>query len=148
MTGEIVATSGTEGPGFTDMICGIAAAYSARSPILVLASNKTIFAEDTERGIQDGYQQPTTDGLRASCKRLITAARIHEYAGYAFRQLRSGVPKPVHMDFPAEIASARFRDGPRCHGSARVSTSADARAVAGRGVFRGFSEQRGAGLHR
>lgn len=110
VTGEIAATSGTEGPGFTDMICGIAAANSARSPILVLASNKTIFAEDTERGIQDSYQQPTTEGLRKYGKRLITPARIHEYAGYAFRQLRSGVPKPVHLDFPAEIANARFRD--------------------------------------
>ncbi len=110
VTGEIVATSGTEGPGFTDMICGIAAANSARSPILVLASNKTIFAEDTERGIQDAYQQPTTEGMRKYGKRMITPARIHEYAGYAFRQLRSGVPKPVHLDFPAEIANARFRD--------------------------------------
>ena len=110
VTGEIAATSGTEGPGFTDMICAIATANSARSPILVLASNKTIFAEDTERGIQDGYQQPTTEGIRKYGKRLITPERIHEYAGYAFRQLRSGVPKPVHLDFPAEIASARFQD--------------------------------------
>jgi len=35
---------------------------------------------------------------------------VHEYAGYAFRQLKSGVPKPVHLDFPAEIASAKFND--------------------------------------
>jgi thiamine pyrophosphate-dependent acetolactate synthase large subunit-like protein len=110
VTGEIAATSGTEGPGFTDMICGIATANAARSPVLVLASNKTIFAEDTERGIQDAYQQPTTEGMRKYGKRLVTPARVHEYAGYAFRQLRSGVPKPVHLDFPAEIANARFRD--------------------------------------
>ena len=110
VTGEIAATSGTEGPGFTDMICAIAAANSARSPVLVLASNKTVFAEDTERGIQDAYQQPTTEGMRKYGKRLITPARVHEYAGYAFRQLKSGVPKPVHLDFPAEIANGRFRD--------------------------------------
>ncbi len=110
VTGEIAATSGTEGPGFTDMICGIATANAARSPVLVLASNKTIFAEDTERGIQDAYQQPTTEGMRKWGKRLVTPARVHEYAGYAFRQLRSGVPKPVHLDFPAEVANARFRD--------------------------------------
>jgi hypothetical protein len=85
VTGEIAATSGTEGPGFTDMICGIATANAARSPVLVLASNKTLFAEDTERGIQDAYQQPTTEGMRKWGKRLITPARVHEYAGYAFR---------------------------------------------------------------
>ena len=109
-TGEVAATSGTEGPGFTDMIGAISAANSARSPILVLASNKTIFAEDTEQGIQDQYQQPLTEGIKKYGKRLITPSRTWEYAGYAFRQLKGGVPKPVHIDFPAEIARARFDD--------------------------------------
>jgi thiamine pyrophosphate-dependent acetolactate synthase large subunit-like protein len=70
----------------------------------------SIGAEDTEGGIQLGYQQPTTEGLKKYGKRLIIPRRVHEYAGYAFRQLRSGVPKPVHLDFPAEVASARFKD--------------------------------------
>jgi acetolactate synthase-1/2/3 large subunit len=109
-TGEVAAASGTEGPGFTDMIGAIAAANSARSPVLVLASNKSVFTEDTEQGIQDAYQQPTTEGMRKYGKRLITPARVWEYAGYAFRQLKSGIPKPVHLDFPAEIARARFDD--------------------------------------
>ena len=34
VTGEVAAASGTEGPGFTDMICAIAAANAARSPVL------------------------------------------------------------------------------------------------------------------
>ncbi len=109
-TGEVAATSGTEGPGFTNMINAIATANAARSPVLVLASNKSVFAEDSEQGIQDAYQQPTTEGLRKYGKRMITPSRVWEYAGYAFRQLRSGVPGPVHLDFPAEIARARFDD--------------------------------------
>lgn len=111
VTGEVAAASGTEGPGFTDMINAIAAANAARSPVLVLASNMTIRNEDTEAGIQIGYQQPTTEGLRKYGKRLITPSRIHEYAGYAFRQLRTGVPRPVHLDFPAEVTRARFNSG-------------------------------------
>jgi hypothetical protein len=86
VTGEIAAASGTEGPGFTDMINAIAAANAARSPVLVLASNMTIANEDTEAGIQLGYQQPTTEGLKKYGKRLITPKRIHEYGAYAFRQ--------------------------------------------------------------
>ena len=109
-TGEIAACSGTEGPGFTDMICAIACANAARTPLLVLASNMSIYQEDTEAGIQLGYQQPTTEGLKKYGKRLINPKRVHEYAGYAFRQLKSGVPKPVHIDFPAEVASAKFKD--------------------------------------
>ena len=110
VTGEIAVASGTEGPGFTDMICAIACANAARTPLLIVASNMSIGAEDTEGGIQLGYQQPTTEGLKKYGKRLIIPRRVHEYAAYAFRQLRSGVPKPVHLDFPAEVASARFKD--------------------------------------
>jgi thiamine pyrophosphate-dependent acetolactate synthase large subunit-like protein len=110
VTGEVVAASGTEGPGFTNMIMNIAAANAARSPLLVLASNMTIGLEDTEQAIQRVYQQPTTEGMKKYGKRLINPSRTWEYAGYAFRQLKSGVPKPVHLDFPAEIARARFAD--------------------------------------
>ena len=35
VTGEIAVCSGTEGPGFTDMICAIACANAARTPLLV-----------------------------------------------------------------------------------------------------------------
>ncbi len=107
-SGEIAACSGTEGPGFTNMIMNIGAANSARTPLLVLASNMTVGGDDTERNIQRGYQQPTTEGLKKWGKRLITPNRVWEYAAYAFRQLRSGVPRPVHLDFPGEVARARF----------------------------------------
>src|SRR5690348_537103 len=70
ITGEIAACSGTEGPGFTNMICAIACANAARTPLLVLASNMAMFQEDTEAGIQLGYQQPTTEGLKKYGKRL------------------------------------------------------------------------------
>jgi acetolactate synthase I/II/III large subunit len=107
-SGEIAACSGTEGPGFMNMIGAVAAANAARTPLLVLASNMAMSQEDTEAGIQLCYQQPTTEGLKKYGKRLINPRRVHEYAGYAFRQLKSGVPKPVHLDFPSEVARAKF----------------------------------------
>ncbi|HIF75355.1 MAG TPA: thiamine pyrophosphate-binding protein [Porticoccaceae bacterium] len=110
VTGEIAATSGTEGPGFTNMIMNIGAANAARSPLLVIASNKTIGEDDTEHGIQTAYQQSQTDGLKKWGKRMITPNRIYEYSAYAFRQLKTGVPKPVHLDFPGEISRARFEE--------------------------------------
>ncbi len=110
VTGEATATSGTEGPGFTHMIMNIAAANAARTPLLVLASNMQIAGDDRERFIQTGYQQPTTEGIKKYGKRLIAANRVHEYGAYAFRQMKSGVPGPVHLDFPAEVARARFTD--------------------------------------
>lgn len=110
VSGEVAACSGTEGPGFTNMIMNIAAANAARTPLLVLASNKRMSEDDTEMGIQTVYQQPTTEGMRKYGKRLIDSSRVHEYAAYAFRQLKTGVPRPVHLDFPQEISAARFKD--------------------------------------
>lgn len=110
VSGEIAAASGTEGPGFTNMICAIAAANACRTPLLVVASNMSMRGDDTEGGIQRGYQQPTTEGIKKYGKRLIDGKRVHEYAGYAFRQLRSGVPGPVHLDFVSEVTGANFEN--------------------------------------
>ncbi len=41
---------------------------------------------------------------------LIAPERVWEYGAYAFRNLKSGVPGPVHLDFPGEVAQARFTD--------------------------------------
>ncbi len=110
VTGEVTACSGTEGPGFTHMIMNIASAAAARTPLLVLASNMQIAGDDREAFIQTGYQQPITTGMKKYGKRLIAANRVHEYGAYAFRNLKSGVPGPVHLDFPGEVARARFTD--------------------------------------
>ena len=109
-TGEVTACSGTEGPGFTHMIMNIAAAAAARTPLLVLASNTQIAADDREAFVQTVYQQPTTTGMKKFGKRLIAPDRVWEYGAYAFRNLKSGVPGPVHLDFPGEVARARFTD--------------------------------------
>ena len=109
-TGEVAACSGTEGPGFADMIMSISAAYFANTPLLVLASNVQIASEDSYTGIQAMDQQPLTTGIKKYGKRLILPNRVHEYGGYAFRHLKSGVPAPVHLDFPGEVARARFED--------------------------------------
>lgn len=102
VTGEVAATSGTEGPGFTDMISAIAAANAASTPLLVLASNRSLASEDTGDVIQNGYQQPMTEGIKKYGKRILTKERVHEYAGYAFRNLKTGIPGPVHLDFVEE----------------------------------------------
>jgi thiamine pyrophosphate-dependent acetolactate synthase large subunit-like protein len=110
VTGEVTACSGTEGPGFTNMIMNIAAAHAARTPLLVLASNMELAGDDREKFIQTGYQQPTTTGMKKYGKRLIDPNRVWEYGSYAFRNLKTGIPGPVHLDFPAEVARARFTD--------------------------------------
>jgi thiamine pyrophosphate-dependent acetolactate synthase large subunit-like protein len=108
VTGEVSATSGTEGPGFTNLISGLANAKAARTPVLFLSSNKSVREEDTEAAIQLMEQQSLTAHLVKWQKRLVSARRNHEYAAYAFRQLKSGVPGPVHLDFAAEAGDGKL----------------------------------------
>jgi len=97
-------------PGNYTVINAIAAANSARTPLLVLASNMQISGDDREAFIQTGYQQPTTTGMKKYGKRLIAPDRVWEYGAYAFRNMKSGVPGPCHLDFPGEVARAKFTD--------------------------------------
>ena len=113
VTGEVAACSGTEGPGITHMMMNIGSAHFANSALLVLASNSFLSAEDTQSWIQFIYQQPLTEGLKKYGKRITVANRIYEYGAYAFRNLKSGVPDVVHLDFPAEVAQERFPDASR-----------------------------------
>ena len=110
LTGEVAATSGTEGPGFSQLMMEYAGAYFANTPLLLLASNMRMTAEDRNNGVQMQLQQPMTEGIKKWGKRLIMPNRVWEYAGFAFRQLKTGVPGPVHLDFPGEVAGARFTD--------------------------------------
>jgi acetolactate synthase-1/2/3 large subunit len=110
VTGEVVACSGTEGPGITHMIMNVASAHFSNSALLVLASNTNLAAEDRQRSIQFMYQQPLTEGIKKWGKRITVLGRIYEYGAHAFRHLKSGVPGVVHLDFPAEIVNARFQN--------------------------------------
>ena len=94
----------------TILIMSIASADRAHSPVLVLASNMAMSNEDRIGGIQQMYQQPITEGIKKYGKRITIPNRVHEYAAHAFRQLKSGVPGPVHLDFPSEVSGACFKD--------------------------------------
>lgn len=109
-TGEVAACSGTEGPGIAHMIMNIATAHFANSPVLALASNRTLAQEDSYKGIQFMYQQPMTEGIKKYGKRITVPNRVYEYGAYAFRNLKSGVPDTVHLDIPLDVATERFPD--------------------------------------
>ena len=132
VTGEVAACSGTEGPGLTHMMMNIGSAHFANSALLVLASNSNLRSEDCQSWIQFIHQQPLTEGLKKYGKRITVPNRIYEYGAYAFRSLKSGVPDVVHLDFPSEVALARFPDASnleRYYGKERYR--ADSRAHPG-----------------
>ena len=80
VTGEIAVCSGTEGPGFTDMICAIACANAARTPLLVVASNMSIGA-GRHRGRHSARLSAADDRraeeIRQAADHPAPRARIH-----------------------------------------------------------------------
>ena len=98
-TGDVTACSGTEGPGFANMIMNIAVAHFANTPLLVLASNQTLRQEDNYKRQQFMFQQPVTETIRKYGKRITVPTRVYEYGAHAFRSLKTGVPGVAHLDF-------------------------------------------------
>ena len=107
-TGVVIATSG---PGATNLVTGIAAAYLDSSPLVAITGNVPTSCIGT-----DSFQEVDTVGITLPVTkhnffvRDITRLRatVHE----AFVIARSGRPGPVLIDVPSDIQAARITPPP------------------------------------
>jgi acetolactate synthase-1/2/3 large subunit len=94
------------GPELTNALTGIAQAYYANTPIVVISGSNTPAKRD--RGFPQDMDQlqvvrPFTKWAR-SCH---DARRIPEYLAMAFRQARRGRPGPVYLEIPYDVMETR-----------------------------------------
>ncbi len=92
----------TAGPGVTDGVTGVANAYLAGSPVLVIGGAAPLSLWD--RGALQEMNQ--VDLLRPITKWTRTVhetARLAEYTAAAFRQMLSGKPGPVFLEMPMDV---------------------------------------------
>ena len=92
----------TAGPGVTDGVTGVANAYLANSPILVIGGAAPLSLWD--RGALQEMDQ--IDLLRPITKWARTVhetSRLGEYTASAFRQMLSGKPGPVFLEMPMDV---------------------------------------------
>src|SRR5947209_12686278 len=92
----------TAGPGVTDGITGVANAYLAGSPVLVIGGAAPLSLWD--RGALQEMNQ--IDLLRPITKWTRTVhetARLGEYTAMAFRQMLSGKPGPTFLEVPMDV---------------------------------------------
>src|SRR5438105_13788306 len=90
------------GPGVTDGVTGVANAYLANSPILVIGGAAPLSLWD--RGALQEMNQ--IDLLRPITKWARTVhgtARLGEYTAMAFRQMLSGKPGPTFLEVPMDV---------------------------------------------
>lgn len=104
VTGQVGVCLGTVGPGVTDLVPGVAAAWAEGSPMLVLAAQNQSWRIYPHHGSQQECHQlglfSTITKWNACCYHF---SRIPELVRAAFRAALAGRPGPVHLDLPCDI---------------------------------------------
>lgn len=100
----------TAGPGVTDGVTGVANAYQAQIPVVVLGGA----AELRFKGKGALQEMEQTALFAPITKASFTASdpkRLGEYIRTAFRIASSGIPGPVFVELPFDVLTAQV-DGP------------------------------------
>lgn len=118
--GKIGVAVVTAGPGVTDAVTGVANAWRANSPMLVIGGQGP-FANRGKGSLQEmdhvSLMRPITKWADA----CLQTERIPEYIELAIRHSVSGIPGPSFLEIPmdvlmnvpaAEVASPKIRTGP------------------------------------
>src|SRR5438552_14409844 len=92
----------TAGPGVTDGVTGIANAYLAGSPILVIGGAAPLSLWD--RGaLQEMNQIDLLRPITKWARTVHETTRLAEYTASAFRQMLNGKPGPTFLEMPMDV---------------------------------------------
>ena len=138
-SGEIGAALMVPGPGLLNASSGIATAYSASSPVLVVSGQ----IERDRIGGDSGMLHEVNDQLDAIkpvtkwAHRIMDAAEVPEAVHEAFHHLKNGRPRPVEIEIPpetlAEVADVELLEpeAPRVVAASSEQIEAAAETLAG-----------------
>jgi acetolactate synthase-1/2/3 large subunit len=92
----------TAGPGVTDGVTGVANAYLAGSPVLVIGGAAPLSLWD--RGaLQEMNQIDLLRPITKWSRTVHETSRLPEYTAMAFRQMLNGKPGPVFLEMPMDV---------------------------------------------
>ena len=92
----------TAGPGITDGVTGIANAYLAGSPVLVIGGAAPLSLWD--RGaLQEMNQLDLLRPITRWARTVHETSRLGEYTASAFRQMLNGKPGPAFLEMPMDV---------------------------------------------
>ncbi|HNF98002.1 MAG TPA: thiamine pyrophosphate-binding protein [Pseudomonadota bacterium] len=99
----------TAGPGVTDAVTGIANAYQAQAPLVVLGGAAEV--RSVGRGaLQEMEQVPLMRTITKWCATANDPKRLREYIQTAIRIATGGVPGPVFLELPFDVLMAQVDD--------------------------------------
>jgi len=107
-TGGVGVAMVVPGPGVLNALAGLATAYATSSRVLLLAGQ--VETRAIGRGWGALHELPDQSGILASLTKWSALARspdeVGELVAEAFRQLRSGRPRPVALELPPDVLAA------------------------------------------
>jgi acetolactate synthase I/II/III large subunit len=115
--GGIGVCCGTVGPGATNLVSGVAAAYMGSLPMLVLTAQvgtSSIGKGALQEAAGEGRTLSQTQLFSSITKysAMVThASRLPESLRRALRIALSDRPGPVHLDLPADVQRGKTEDG-------------------------------------
>lgn len=99
----------TAGPGVTDAVTGIANAFQAQSPLVVLGGAAEV--RSVGRGaLQEMEQVPLMRSITKWCATANDPKRLREYIQTAIRVATGGVPGPVFLELPFDVLMSQVDD--------------------------------------
>lgn len=102
ITRQIGVAVVTAGPGVTDAVTGVANAYFADSPVLLIGGSAPV-AEWDRGALQEMNQVDLFKPITKLAKIVTDPKRIAEYTAMAIRIALSGKPGPVYLELPIDI---------------------------------------------
>lgn len=111
LTGRLGVAAVTAGPGATDAVTGIAAAWNAASPVLLLVGRHPTH-EELRGGLQEMDHRPLFEGISAWRYTAFQGDRLADVAVTAARHAHAGRGGPVVVDIPWDVQAAEVPDAP------------------------------------
>jgi acetolactate synthase-1/2/3 large subunit len=104
LTRKIGVCAVTAGPGVTDALTGIANAYAANSPVLLLGGAAPSFNAG-KGSLQEMEQVDLFTRITRWSDRIPAPDRVPTYMAKAFRTMLTGRPGPVFLEVPWDVLS-------------------------------------------
>lgn len=96
----------TAGPGTTDAVTGVANAYRAESPMLLIGGNSPL-KQYRMGGLQELRHTEMMTPISKFASPVMTTDRVAEMMGIAFRSMYNGAPGPGYLEIPHDIMDGK-----------------------------------------
>lgn len=96
------------GPGTANLIAGVITAFAENIPMIAITTSRRTDLINPPRGAMQVFDQTATFKPVTKMSALVVSwERIPSLVALAYRTAVSGVPGPVHLDFPEDLLNER-----------------------------------------